>query len=150
MRIEVREVQIADHIQAVQALLAANWAETGFDFPLAVDWARYCELQAAGVAIAVAAFDDQQIVGYSTAFITPQMFNPQEVACMSDALFVAPEYRKCSASFKLIQATERLGLARGARHMLWGTRAGTPFARMLAKRGYTEADVVMARRMSDG
>lgn len=150
MRIEVREVKIADHIEAVQALIAANWAETGFDFPLAIDWARYCTLQDAGVAFAVAALDGEQIVGYSTAFLTRQIFNPSVVACMSDALFVAPEYRKCSAAFKLIKATERIGEARGAHRMMWCTRAGTSFAKVLARRGYAEADVVMTRRVGHG
>lgn len=147
MRIEVREVRIADHVGAVQALIAANWAETGFDFDLEPNWMGYQALQDAGIVFAVAAFDGERIVGYSTACVIPHTFNPAVVFCSSDALFVAPEYRKCSAGFKLIRETERIGAARGAKRMTWHTRAGTPLARSFEKRGYASADVIMMGRL---
>ena len=62
-------------------------------------------------------------------------------------MFVAPEYRKTGAAARLILATEREAAARGANRMLWHTRAGTPLAAAMLKRGYTPADTVVMKRI---
>lgn len=66
---ELRLVNPADWIDAIRALLADNWAETGFDFELAPDVARYGALHDAGALFALAALDGDEVVGYCTAVV---------------------------------------------------------------------------------
>lgn len=150
MGIEVREVRVEDYAAQVADLIRANWAETGFDFEADPDFARYQSIQDAGALLALAAFDGDIVVGYSTAYLAPHMFNPAVVCCLSEALFVQDSYRKGSAPYRLIHATEQLAEARGARRMVWNTRAGTPFAEMLKRRGYTPAEVVVMKGIGNG
>ena len=77
-------VRIAEHADSVQELFAANWAETGFGFPLKPDIAQYQALQDAGALFALAAWRGADIVGYSSAFVQPSLFNPAVVCCASD------------------------------------------------------------------
>lgn len=148
--VTVEAVRISDHAESARALFAANWDETGFDFPLDLDVGRYQALQDAGVLFALAAFEDGEIIGYSTAAVTPHAFNPAITFCASDALFVRRDKRCGSAAARLIKATEREASRRGARRMLWHTRAGTPLAETFRRRGYLPADVVVMKELDHG
>lgn len=145
--IVIREVTARDHIDAIADLIAANWAETGFDFELDLNVDAIARLQDMGFMFALAAFQDEQIIGYSTAMIGPHTFNPGMLFCNSDALFVLPEWRKSSAGARLIIETERVAKQRGAVRMLWHTRAGTPLAEVLKRRGYSPADIIVMKEI---
>ena len=139
--------RIAEHADSVRELFAANWAETGFDFPLEPDIAQYQALQDAGALFALAAWHGADIVGYSSAFVQPSLFNPAVVCCASDALFVHPSFRAGTLGARLIVATEDEARRRGASRMLWHTRAGTPLARAMLRRGYQPADTVVMKEI---
>lgn len=150
-RMRIAEVNIAEHVDRCLALLDENWAETGFDFPLDPDRRQYIAAQEAGILFALAAFDGEEVVGYSTAFVSPHHFNPAVVMCHSDALFVARSHRDSSAGARLIAETERVARERGAHRMLWHTRAGTALADVLSSRpAYQPADVVVVKDLSHG
>lgn len=141
----IREIYAADHIDSVMDMLRQNWAETGFDFELRpnIDLVRL--LQDRGVMFVLGAFDGDQLIGYSSAVLGPHVFNPDIISCESNALFVLPAWRKTSIGARLIVATEQTGAARGANRMLWHTRAGTPLAATLQRRGYQPADVTVIK-----
>ena len=81
------------------------------------------------------------------ALVQPHLFNPAVVCCLSDALFVHPERRGGTLGARLIAATEQQARSMGATRMLWHTRAGTPLAQVLRKRGYAEADTVVMKEI---
>lgn len=143
----IREIQAADHIGKVQKLLAENWAETGFDFDLCPDGAMMQRLQDADLLFVLGAFDDDVLVGYSSALITPHTYNPSIVCCNSDALFVRRAWRPRGVGARLILETERVAAEKGASRMLWHTRAGTPLAAALERRGYQPADVIVMKEI---
>ena len=132
----IREIQAAEHIGKVQRLLAENWAETGFDFDLCPDGEMMRRLQ-----------EDDELVGYSSALISPHTYNPSIVCCNSDALFVRRAWRPRGVGARLILETERVAKEKGASRMLWHTRAGTPLAAALERRGYEPADVIVMKEI---
>lgn len=143
----IREFRIIDHIEGLSPLLAMNWEETGFGMPLDPQWLMMDEYQQAGAMFALGVFDGDRIVGYSSAFLTPHTFSASLFCCHSDALYVLPEYRSTGAGARLIIETELIAKARGANRMLWHTRAGTPLAAVLEKRGYLPADIVVMKEI---
>lgn len=145
--LEIREVQVAEHIDAIRHLLVENWAETGFDFDLAPDGTLMQRLQDAGILFFLAAFDGDQIVGYSSAMVAPHTYNPSIICCNSDALFVRRVWRPRGVGARLILETERVAAEKGACRMLWHTRAGTPLAAALERRGYQPADVIVMKEI---
>lgn len=143
----IREIKAAEYIGKVQHLLAENWAETGFDFDLRPDVEMMRRLQDADLLFVLGAFDGDDLVGYSSALISPHTYNPAVVCCHSDALFVLRAWRKTSAGARLIAETERVAGEKGASRMLWHTRAGTSLAAALERRGYAPADVIVMKEI---
>lgn len=140
--IEVREGSLKDNIDAMHALFSANWAETGFDFPLQLDTERYKQFEALGILVIVGAFDGEKVVGYSLASVLPHPFNPSVVFCNSDVLFLLKEYRHTTAGARLMAVTRRGARDRGAKKIFWHARGNTGFAEMLRNRGLHLADEV--------
>lgn len=143
----IREIVAADHIDSVQDMLAANWSETGFDFELRPAVDLIAQLQDMGLLFVLGAFVGTRMVGYSSAMVAPHTYNPDVICCNSDALFVLPGWRNTSVGARLIAETEKVASARGATRMLWHTRAGTPLAAAMKKRGYLPADEIVMKRI---
>lgn len=145
--IEIREVRAAEVLEQIAELTKSNWDETGFEFELNLKPEVFDSLQATGLWFALCAFHDGVIVGYSTASVVPHHLNTSHVVCASDALFVDPKFRGGLLPARLIKATEDLARSKGAVEICWHTRAGTGLAKVLERRGYIPADVVVSRRL---
>lgn len=143
----IKEIRAAAYIERFMGMLQENWAETGFDFPLIPDIEAMDRMQQAGLLFVLGAFCGDVLVGYSSAMVAPHTYNRDVIMCASDALFVLKPWRPSSIGARLILATEKVAAERGATYMLWHTRAGTPFAESLTKRGYEAADTVVMKRI---
>lgn len=144
----IREVRITDYFEQAIPLMRENWSETGFNFELNPDIGRYQQLQDAGLVFALAAFDGDELVGYSSAAVVPHPFNPSILYCATDALFVAKSHRKGSIPGRLITETERIAKQRGAHLIAWHTRTGTPLAAIFTDRnGYQPGDSVVFKEL---
>lgn len=141
----IRPVDVVESITKHRDLMLENWRETGFKFEFDPSLEAAERMQEKGIMFALGAFDGDQMIGYSTAMIAPHWFNPSQVWCMSDALFVKRDYRGGLTSGKLILATEAEAKKRGATAMLWHTRAGTSLSEAFEARGYYPADYVMMK-----
>lgn len=145
MTLQIQIVDPSEHMAQARELIAANWAETGFDFPFAPNEQAYAHLAQAGLLFAVAAFKQEEIIGYCTVMVSPHMHNPEVIVAANDALFVAPEYRKGTVTARIIRAAENEAARRGAGRFLWHCRAGTNFAQVLTRHGYEPVDNVVMR-----
>lgn len=141
----IKSVNPSEYQYQVTDLIAENWAETGCDWEIKPNWQMYGKLFESGYLISLAAFDGNEIVGYSLATVSPHLFNPDVKVCQSSALFVRPLHRNRLVSGRLIIETEREAKRRGANRVVWQTRANTLLAGMLRKRGYEDADVAMMK-----
>ncbi|CAB4165243.1 NAT_SF domain containing protein [uncultured Caudovirales phage] len=131
---------------AITGLMIENWSETGFDFEFRPSVDMYRMAVESGVMFALAVTLGSEIIGYCTMMIHPHMHNPSVIIAANDALFVKKEYRGIIGA-RLIRAAEAESKKRGATRVLWHTRAGTPFADMLSRRGYKPADVVVMKEI---
>lgn len=147
MALHIRIVDPSEYMAQARELIAANWAETGFDFPFAPDEAAYAHLAQVGLMFAVAAFQSKQIIGYCTVMVTPHLHNPTVIVAANDALFVAPKYRGSTVAARIIRAAEDEAARRGAGRFLWHCRAGTTLARVLTRHGYEPVDNVVMRTL---
>lgn len=144
---QLRIVNPAEYLPKVGALLAANWAETGFDFDFCPDVAAYQRLYDAGMCFAVGAFEGGDVVGYCTVTVIPHPHNPAVVVASNDALYVRPDHRRGLLAGRLIVTAEREARARGAHRFTWHTRAGTDLAQVMQRHGYAPVDVVVMKEL---
>lgn len=140
--VEVREGSLSDNIDAMDALFTANWAETGFDFPLKLDKERYKHFERMGILIVVGAFDGDKVVGYSLASVLPHPFNPEIVFCNSDVLFLLKEYRGTAVGARLMEKTKEIAKQRGAKRLFWHARGDSQLAARFKAKGVHLADEV--------
>lgn len=144
MKLEI--VNPADWIPRVAELLAANWAETGFDFDFAPDVGAYQRLFDAGFCFAVRASNkSDDTIGYCTVTVVPHPHNPSVVVASNDALFIAPAHRRTTAAGRLIRFAETEAAQRGASRFTWHCRAGTSLSEMLIRHGYSPVDTVVMK-----
>lgn len=138
----------AEIIVEAGEMLQDNWAETGFNFPFAPSAEMYQSMYDAGVMVAAVARDGAgQVIAYCSLVVMPHPHNPAVKLGANDALFVAKPHRGGSVTYRLLKFVEAAAKAMGATMFSWHTRAGTPFAAMLIKRGYTPADTIVMRAL---
>ena len=145
MRTEI--VNPAEWIPKVSNLLAANWAETGFDFPLVPNVDAYQRIFDAGMVFGVVVLEGDTIAGYCSVTVVPHAHNASVIVASNDALFIAPEFRHGLATGRLIKACKDEAKARGADRFTWHCRFGTPFADVLIAHGCVPVDVVVMERL---
>jgi GNAT superfamily N-acetyltransferase len=143
-------IRIVDPVETypqAAVLIEANWAETGFDFPLDLDLEMYRAMVDCGMMFAIAAFDGVELVGYCAVMVVRHPFNKTVVIASNNALFVKPEYRRGLLPGRLILSAEKEAKARGASRFSWQCRAGTPLAKMLEDHGYTPVDIAVMKEL---
>ncbi len=145
MRLEI--VNPANWMPRVFDLVSANWAETGFDFPFDPDIQAYKAAYEAGLCFAVAAFVDEEVVGYCTVGVIRHPHSKGVIFASNDALFVKPEYRSGLIPGRLIATAETEAKRRGAVRFTWHCRIGTTLAEMLIKHGYRSVDETVMRTL---
>lgn len=145
--VDVREIRFTDYADQMGDILRANWGETGFGFPFALDIPTYQRMEQTGLLLAIGAFHGEEVIGYSSAVVAPHPYNPNVICCNTDALYVRPAYRNGATVYKLVTATRQAAKQRGANLMIWHTRAGTKFGKALEKRGYRCAEAVYIKEL---
>jgi len=137
----------AEIIPQIKELLAANWAETGFNFAFNPDIQTYQYLFDSGLMVALVARDGESIVGYCTILITPNIHNPEIITGVNDSLFVHPDYRKKTIPYRLIKQAEIEAKKRGAIEFQWHCRNGTPLGAVLEKHGYELQSAIASKEI---
>ena len=150
-RFTIRPTSYAEVISKALHLLTEHWEEVALNkgvMMLKPDEARYLHLEAAGQFFALAAFDDDKLVGYSGNFIGAHIHYADLTYCNNDVLFVAKEHRQSPLGLRLIRETEREAQRRGARMVLWHGKPNTPLANILPKMHYAMQDIIYSREMA--
>lgn len=150
MGIQIVEISVSKHIGQVDELLREHWLELAKNRELMVlkpDAARYQAMEQAGVVLALGAFDFDTMIGYSVSFIGPHMHYADLCFAQNDVLFVASVHRNGRTGIRLIQETERLAKARGARMMVWHAKQNTALEALLPRLGYGVQDILLSKEL---
>lgn len=150
-RFSIRPTTYAEVTAKALHLLTEHWEEVALNKGIMVlkpDEGRYLHLEATGNFFALAAFDGDDLVGYSGNFIGPHMHYADLTYCNNDVLFVAKQHRKSPLGLRLIRETEREAQRRGARMVLWHGKADTPLVNILPKMGYATQDIIYSRELA--
>lgn len=133
------------------ALLKAHYDEVAKNKDVMVldpDWDRYIALDDAGVLVVLGVFsEDEQLLGYSVGLVTSHLHYRGLTYYQNDVLFLAASARRSHIGIDLIEATERVAGARGARFVCWHAKQGTALDRLLDRRGYGVQDIIYSRRI---
>ncbi len=147
---ELRPITVADMQAQAAALLRAHWEEVAKRrdlMVLAPDWPRYEQMEANGALVAVGAYANGELVGYSLTLVGPHLHYVGLTVAQNDVLFVAKEHRHGRIGLDLIRKTEELAKDRGARLVSWHAKEGTALAALLPRLGYGVHEIIFAREV---
>lgn len=150
MSIRIVEISVSEHIDQVGELLHEHWLELAKNKTLMVlkpDAARYRAMEQVGMVLALGAFDGDAMVGYSVNFVSQHLHYADLVYAHNDVLFIAQSHRLGRAGYRLIQATEQLAKARGARMLVWHAKQDTPLDSLMPRLGYGVQDILYSKEL---
>lgn len=90
------------------AVVEKHWQEVRMHadrMPLAVNWAKYRDLERLGILKVMAARQDDRLVGYASFMVMPHLHYAETIHAMNDAIYVDTEVR--GVGIGLIRACEK-------------------------------------------
>lgn len=108
---------------------------------------RYQALEDLGMLLLLAAYDGDQLVGYSMNFVMPHLHYADLSVCSNDLLYLKPTHRKGRAGLLLLAQTREHAKARGARLMLWHAKPDTALVNILPRQGCRVQDVIFSEEL---
>ena len=109
------------------------------------DWEAYRMLEQSQKLFCVAAFVNEELIGYSVNFIGPHLHYSDMCYAQNDLLFVAEEHRKTRVGLDLIRHTEGLAKIKGAKLMLWHAKKETKLDAIMPRLGYKVQDIIYSK-----
>lgn len=145
--IEIRLSNADEMLANAGELFSEHWEEVALNKDVMVlkpDEQRYRNIEANGMLLAIGAFEDGKIVGYSVNIVTTHSHYADLVICNNDVLFVTESKRAGRLGLKLIRETERLAKERGVQLMLWHAKPNTALEKMMPRLGYGVQDIIFS------
>lgn len=150
MEIRIVEGSVLAHAEQLMPLLADHVQElaTRKDLMvLAPDWAKYRNLEEAGLLLMLYVWADEELIGYSCNFVGQHLHYSGLRYCHNDVLYLAPAWRESEVGLALIRETEARAKARGALLVSWHAKPGTALDKLLPRLGYDVQDVIHMKEL---
>ena len=147
------ETTVSDKVAELLPLLQAHRDELATAkhlMEVAPNLEAYRVLEQGGALLALVAYLEDEIAGYSVSFIGPHLHYSGLRYAHNDALYVAPAHRGGRLGLKLMRETEWRARERGARMMMWHAKPDTALEKILPRMGYAVQDVIFSKEMRDG
>lgn len=149
IKVEIRAISVMQYMPQLRELSRQHWEETESSISSGPDIveASYQALEDAGATVAFAAFDGDEIVGYSCAFIAPHIHYGFLYA-HHDVLFVRKELRGGPIGVRLIRKTEQAAAERQAKWIFWHAKPNSTFDTLLPRMGYSLEEYVYKKELT--
>lgn len=109
---------------------------------IAPDWDTYRVLTDHERCIAVVAWDGDEIVGYTVAFLYPHPHYKDCIVAANDLFYVRPEYRRQGVASMMISFMEEQAAAYGATVHTMHMKPYHDFSTLMERLGYYEEEVL--------
>jgi len=147
---DIREVTATEMLENAESLFAEHWDEIALNKKVMVlkpDAERYLAMEASGGLFILAAYSDDELVGYSVNFTMQHLHYSDLCVASNDLLFVSRGHRKSRVGLQLIKATEKLAKDRGASLVLWHAKPDTALVELMPRLGYGVQDIIFSREL---
>lgn len=147
--IDIRTSTVAEMREHAMPLLRAHWVEVGRNRDVMVlnpKWIAYEAMEKAGMLLALAAWDGEQLVGYSATFVIENIHYSPIIYAQNDVIFVEQSKRGAGVFLRLRDETEARAEAMGAVEVRWHAKSGTALDRKMARdTRYAVQDITYSR-----
>ena len=108
----------------------------------------YYKMEESGLLTLLAAFDDDELLGFVSILVTVLPKYSLPVAA-TESFFVASKHRRTGAGLRLLRAAEKVAASTGAVGMLVSAPSGSWLAKGAPRSGYEESNRVFFRVFAD-
>jgi GNAT superfamily N-acetyltransferase len=112
---------------------------------LAPFWLRYYALEEEGKLVALAAFDEDRIIGYAVSILEQHLHYSGQRVLFNDVVFVTKSHRKGDIGLRLIWRLENLARENGCAKIAFHVKPNTAMQRLLGKAEYKTEDVILTK-----
>jgi predicted GNAT superfamily acetyltransferase len=148
--VEIRLSNVAEMLEHSMKLFEDHWDEIALNkdlMALKPDEARYYAMEKEGKVLILAAWDGDELVGYSVNFLVNHLHYADLNLCSNDLLFVSKEHRQSRTGLKLMKETEIKAKGVGAELMLWHAKPDTALSAMLPRLKYNVQDIIYSKEL---
>lgn len=145
----IYEDTVASLRSDIEGLIPAHYEELAKRkdlMRLQPDWDKYKLIEDAGMLLALSAYVDDKLAGYSINIIDSHLHYSGLRYAQNDLLFLHKDYRTGSLGLRLIRETQIAARERGAGMMMWHAKPGTTLHKLLqlrAKRGRVQVQDII-------
>jgi len=134
--ITIKFVNPMDNFDIAADLLTANWKESGNPFPFNAEDTKktYAFMVENYSLFAVAAYSDEEMVGYCVVTIHPHPMNHSIKICNADGFYLVPDLRGGTTSGRIMEAIRNFAKEKGVDIIHWHAPAGTTYCKALESR----------------
>lgn len=112
-------------------------------YELSPNWKQYRAMEQAGcLCLVTARKDENTLVGYATAVVSPHLHSASNIVALGDMIYLLPEYRNGRNGLNLIRTAERHCREMKAKSLTWSAKPGTVLEELLPLLGYDREEVV--------
>lgn len=147
--VDIRRITVAEFFEKAWPLLVAHREELTTNKDLMVlKPARpvYDAIEQVGCLLVLAAYDGDEMVGYSANILAPNMHYADVFQCQNDVLFTTPSARG-RTGLDLIAATEKAARESGCQVVLWHAKPGTALDKLMQAKGVRVQDIVYMKEL---
>lgn len=147
---EIRLSNVSEMLANAGELFEEHWDEIALNKQVMIlkpDEARYRAMEQAGSLMILAAWEGDELVGYSVNFIVNHLHYADLRLCSNDLLFITRSKRAGRLGLKMIRETEKRAAEMGAQLMLWHAKPDTALAVMMPKMGYGVQDIIFSKEI---
>ena len=147
--IEICYSNVDEILTKAPGLMRSHWEEImGFDGPpLNIDELRYKALEKAEALLCLAAWNGDELVGYSVTIVATDLKSQETLIARNEALFVSEAFRNVRVGGALMKQTAKEAKKMGARHVLWHSKFNSDLSQILMKREYPIQEVVFRQEL---
>lgn len=144
--------QWSDVLPEMQALFPRHWEELALDkesVPLAPNYVRYSDLEAAGCLSTVTVRENGVLRGYAVMLVTPGLHYRTCLEARMDMFWIMPEVRGRIGALRLFRAVERELRRRGVRRVYLGSKLHKDVGRLYTALGYHPVECWYSKMLED-
>lgn len=148
MTVEIKPLSVVCMQELGKTLLEEHYEELTLNkevVKLNVDWQKYRMMEQCGVLMALGAWENNTLIGYTVFFLAPHMHYQDIKMAKNDVLFLTKEKRKGSTGIRLIKESERVLKEKGVTKVVWHCKYGTVAGKVLEKLGYVNEEYSLGK-----
>lgn len=150
--LDIRIEKFMPNRACMDGLFKEHWEESAKNKALMVlkpDWPKYQMLEDMGHLVSLFAYKDEEIVGYSLNILSKHIHYADLVCAHNDVIYIDPANRNSPVGLKIIKATEKECLKRGAKLMLWHAKEDTALSKILPRLGCKVQEIMFSKELKE-